>query len=27
MRRKLVKARVIFSPALRKVALRIPWCP
>ena len=25
--RKFVKARVIFSPALRRLALRLPWCP
>lgn len=25
--RKFIKARVIFSPALRRLALRLPWCP
>jgi flavin-dependent dehydrogenase len=24
---KLIKARVIFSPLLRRLALRLPWCP
>jgi flavin-dependent dehydrogenase len=27
VRRKMLKARVIFSPGLRRLALRIPWCP
>lgn len=27
VRRKFVKARVIFSPVLRRLALRLPWCP
>jgi len=25
--RKFIKARVIFSPRLRRLALRLPWCP
>ncbi len=25
--RKLIKARVILSPSLRRLALRLPWCP
>ncbi len=25
--KKLLKARVIFSPLARRVALRVPWCP
>ncbi len=24
---KTIKARVIFSPAVRSWALRLPWCP
>ncbi|MDP6381037.1 MAG: hypothetical protein QF662_06800 [Phycisphaerae bacterium] len=24
---KFIKARVIFSPPLRRIALRLPWCP
>jgi len=24
---KLIKARVIFSPLLRRFAMRLPWCP
>lgn len=27
VRRKLLKARAIFSPAWRRLALRVPWCP
>ena len=27
VRRKVIKARVIFSPRLRRWALRLPWCP
>jgi flavin-dependent dehydrogenase len=27
VRRKMTKARVIFSAGLRRLALRIPWCP
>ena len=27
VRRKFMKARVIFSPGLRRWALRLPWCP
>jgi flavin-dependent dehydrogenase len=27
VRRKFIKARVIFSPPCRRWALRIPWCP
>jgi flavin-dependent dehydrogenase len=27
VRRKLLKARAIFSPKVRRLALRVPWCP
>jgi flavin-dependent dehydrogenase len=27
IRRKFLKARVIFSPRCRRVVLRLPWCP